>query len=106
MDAKNERRVFDMLMDTSVKDNTAQYFLLTPKLLPDLKYEAGVTVIIVHNSDTMCNYNEWNLEKILAAKMALNVKKESMVSKQGTDESDIEEVPVPRKPTAPLVDLN
>ena len=67
MDAKNERRVFDMLMNTSVKDNTAQYFLLTPKLLPDLTNEAGVTVIIVHNSENMCNYNEWNLDNILQA---------------------------------------
>ena len=67
MDAKNERRVFDMLMNTSVKENTAQYFLLTPKLLPDLTYEAGVTVIIVHNSENMCGYNEWNLENILKA---------------------------------------
>ena len=70
MDAKNERRVFDMLINTSVKDNTAQYFLLTPKLLPDLRYEPGVTVIIVHNSDTMCSYNEWNLNKILEAAKA------------------------------------
>ena len=72
MDAKNERRVFDMLMHTSVKDNTAQYFLLTPKLLPDLKYEKGVTVLIVHNSDTMCSYKEWDLGSIIAAKEAAN----------------------------------
>ena len=65
MDAKNERRVFDMLIDTSVKDNTAQYFLLTPKLLPDLHYEPGVTVCIVHNSDTMCRYDEWDLDKMI-----------------------------------------
>ena len=67
MDAKNERRVFDMLINTSVKDNTAQYFLLTPKLLPNLTYEEGVAVIIVHNSDTMCGYDEWNLDDILEA---------------------------------------
>jgi len=69
MDARNERRVFDMLMNTSVKDNTAQYFLLTPKLLPDLQYEDGVTIIIVHNSETMCSYKEWDIEKTIEAQM-------------------------------------
>ena len=72
MDAVNERRVFDMLMNTSVKDNSAQYFLLTPKLLPNLKYERGVTVLIVHNSETMCSYREWNFDSIIAAKEAIN----------------------------------
>ena len=43
----------------------AQYFLLTPKLLPDLHYETGVTVLIVHNSDTMCSYDQWNLDKMI-----------------------------------------
>ena len=33
------RKVFDMLMSTAVKDQTAQYFLLTPKLLPNLTYQ-------------------------------------------------------------------
>lgn len=69
MDARNERRVFDMLMETSVKDNSAQYFLLTPKLLPDLQYEDGVTIIIVHNSETMCSYKEWDIEKTIEAQM-------------------------------------
>ena len=72
MDAVNERRVFDMLMKTSVKDNSAQYFLLTPKLLPNLNYEAGVNVLIVHNSDTMCSYREWDFDNIIAAKEASN----------------------------------
>ena len=67
MDAKNERRVFDMLINTSVKEKTVQYFLLTPKLLPDLHYEAGVTVLIVHNSNTMCDYNKWNLNDIICS---------------------------------------
>jgi hypothetical protein len=31
-----------MLMATSVKDQTAQYFLLTPKLLTNLTYQVKV----------------------------------------------------------------
>ena len=38
MDAVNERRVFDLLVQTSCEERRAQYFLLTPKLLPDLTY--------------------------------------------------------------------
>ena len=42
MDERNERKVFDLIIETAVRANTAQYFLLTPKLLSDLKYERGV----------------------------------------------------------------
>jgi hypothetical protein len=56
-----------MLMATSVKDQTAQYFLLTPKLLPDLKYADGVTVLIVHHGHDMCSHNEWNIGNFLKA---------------------------------------
>ena len=38
-----------------------QYFLLTPKLLPDLNYERGVKVLVVHNSVKMCANDEWDL---------------------------------------------
>ena len=72
MDAKNERRVFDMLIETSVKKNTAQYFLLTPKLLPDLQYDLGVTVIIVYNGDSMCNYQEWDNDKFVSTQQNLS----------------------------------
>ena len=41
MDAVNERRVFDLLVQTSCEERRAQYFLLTPKLLPDLTYARG-----------------------------------------------------------------
>ncbi len=41
MDAINERRVFDMLIETAVRRNSAQYFLLTPKLLTGLRYDPG-----------------------------------------------------------------
>ena len=40
------RKVFDMLMSTAVKDQTAQYFLLTPKLLPNLNYEVNYLNIL------------------------------------------------------------
>lgn len=33
MDAKNERKVFDLIVDITSKSNSAQYFLLTPKVI-------------------------------------------------------------------------
>lgn len=32
MDAPNERRIFDLLIESTSKENTAQYFLITPKV--------------------------------------------------------------------------
>lgn len=46
MDSQNERRVFEMIMNTARK-NSAQYFLLTPKLLADLPYADNVTMIFI-----------------------------------------------------------
>ena len=46
MDAVNERRVFDLLVQTSCEERRAQYFLLTPKLLPDLTYARDYSIDI------------------------------------------------------------
>lgn len=32
MDANNERRIFELLVDSTGRPNTAQYFLITPKV--------------------------------------------------------------------------
>ncbi|KAL0107255.1 hypothetical protein PUN28_015650 [Cardiocondyla obscurior] len=49
MDAMNERRVFDLLVKITGRPGSSQYFLLTPKLLPDLTYAETVTVHCVFN---------------------------------------------------------
>ncbi|CAJ0905090.1 1095_t:CDS:10, partial [Entrophospora sp. SA101] len=38
MDPKNERLVHHQMVQTACRPNTSQYFLITPKLLPDLNY--------------------------------------------------------------------
>jgi chromosome segregation ATPase len=65
MDERNERKVFDLLIETSVRSNSAQYFMLTPKLLCDLNYERGVTVLIVHNGTEMCSDKKWNIKNFI-----------------------------------------
>lgn len=66
MDAVNERKVFDLLVKTSCEESNAQYFLLTPKLLPGLKYNPRMNVLFVHNGPNMMHYSEWNLDNFIS----------------------------------------
>ena len=63
MDARNERRVFELLVRTSCSENSAQYFLLTPKLLKGLDYSPRMNVLIVNNGPHMCHHSEWNMSE-------------------------------------------
>ena len=57
MDERNERKVFDLLIETSVRAETpSQYFLLTPKLLNDLHFVRGVQIHNVHNGIGKSNF--------------------------------------------------
>ncbi|XP_053681071.1 structural maintenance of chromosomes protein 5 [Anopheles nili] len=49
MDPTNERKVFNMLVDETCREGQSQYFFVTPKLLPRLKYNDKMNVIVVHN---------------------------------------------------------
>jgi structural maintenance of chromosomes protein 5 len=49
MDPKNERMIFEQVTRQASQPNTPQYFLITPKLLPDLFFEANCTVLTVLN---------------------------------------------------------
>ncbi|KAK0082913.1 hypothetical protein PV325_010331 [Microctonus aethiopoides] len=60
MDAVNERRVFDLIVKMTSKADSAQYFLLTPKLLPNLKYTEQVRVHIVFNGPYVVPWNRFN----------------------------------------------
>ena len=77
MDARNERMVFDLLVKTACSSGRdgdgdddeeeegggiSQYFLLTPKLLPDLDYgeeDSCLDVLMVHSGIGMCSHTEW-----------------------------------------------
>ncbi|XP_055908199.1 structural maintenance of chromosomes protein 5 [Eupeodes corollae] len=49
MDPRNERRIFDMLVDETTKAGSSQYFFVTPKLLPNLSCNERMTVHVVFN---------------------------------------------------------
>ncbi|XP_035229547.1 structural maintenance of chromosomes protein 5-like [Stegodyphus dumicola] len=50
MDSVNERKVFNLISNSTKERGCSQYFLLTPKLLTDLPYHSGVSVHIIYNS--------------------------------------------------------
>ncbi|XP_076285291.1 structural maintenance of chromosomes 5 [Lasioglossum baleicum] len=63
MDALNERRVFNLLVKMTGKPNSSQYFLLTPKLLPDLQYSETVTVHCVFNGPYMISHTDFDTKE-------------------------------------------
>ena len=63
MDAVNERRVFNLLVQMTGRPNSSQYFLLTPKLLPDLQYSETVTVHCVFNGPLMISHTEFDTKE-------------------------------------------
>ncbi|XP_064620307.1 structural maintenance of chromosomes protein 5-like isoform X3 [Lineus longissimus] len=71
MDAINERKVYELVVQTACRENTSQYFLLTPKLLPDLQYADNMTVLCIYNGPYMINHTEWNLKKFIKRRTKL-----------------------------------
>ncbi|CAN8220491.1 unnamed protein product [Coccothraustes coccothraustes] len=63
MDPVNERRVFEMVVETACKKMTSQYFLITPKLLRNLTYNDKMTVLFVFNGPFMLETYKWNLKR-------------------------------------------
>ncbi|XP_068603911.1 structural maintenance of chromosomes protein 5-like [Brachionichthys hirsutus] len=60
MDPVNERRVFDIMVQTACKETTSQYFFITPKLLTNLNYTEEMTILFVHNGLHMLPPDKWD----------------------------------------------
>ncbi|GLH06082.1 Uncharacterized protein GBIM_11601 [Gryllus bimaculatus] len=67
MDAVNERRVFELLANAPADENTPQYFLLTPKLLPHLTYSRSMTVTCIMNG-TVQKMRCWKIAQQVEAR--------------------------------------
>lgn len=59
MDAQNERRIWEQVVRAASKEDTPQYFLVTPKLLPDLTYTEDMVVLVVFNGPANMNQEQW-----------------------------------------------
>ncbi|XP_048383273.1 structural maintenance of chromosomes protein 5 isoform X2 [Stegostoma tigrinum] len=73
MDPTNERRVFEMVVRTACKENTSQYFFITPKLLQNLTYSDNMTVLCVYNGPHMLPPGRWNLKAFLRRRRRVQV---------------------------------
>eukprot|EP00038_Savillea_parva_P018994 m.26072 g.26072 ORF g.26072 m.26072 type:complete len:1078 (+) comp4290_c0_seq1:23-3256(+) len=62
MDQRNERRVFEQVVHCSEADGQAQYFMVSPKLLPDLKYSEAMKVIIIFSGPWL-KADEWHTQE-------------------------------------------
>ena len=51
MDARAERAVHNSLVEVTCKEESGQYFLITPKLLSDLEYDERMTVLCIANGE-------------------------------------------------------
>ncbi|KAK5648718.1 hypothetical protein RI129_003610 [Pyrocoelia pectoralis] len=71
MDSNNERRIFELLVDATTQSDTSQYFFITPKLVPNLKFVQGITVHIVHNGPFVSSQKKWNNAFDYVKKVAL-----------------------------------
>ncbi|ORX59081.1 P-loop containing nucleoside triphosphate hydrolase protein [Piromyces finnis] len=77
MDSRNERLIHAQLVDAASQDGTSQYFLITPKLLPDLKYNSKMKVLCIYNGEWQMIENKHKVDKIDFRKY-INKKKESL----------------------------
>ncbi|KAG6836487.1 hypothetical protein H0H93_007586 [Arthromyces matolae] len=51
MDQRAERSVHNSMVQVTCKPDSAQYFLITPKLLPDLMYHERMKILCVNNGE-------------------------------------------------------
>jgi len=79
MDAMNERRIFDLVVDVSAKTES-QYFLLTPKLLKGLNYAEHMNVLCIYNGAQTLSFKDWDLGRIL--------QKQGRIKQQQEEDSD------------------
>ncbi|UZJ51628.1 hypothetical protein CBS101457_000948 [Exobasidium rhododendri] len=51
MDQKYERQVHNHMVNVTCRENAGQYFLITPKLLPNLSYHDRMKVLVINNGE-------------------------------------------------------
>ncbi|ORZ12799.1 P-loop containing nucleoside triphosphate hydrolase protein [Absidia repens] len=73
MDPRNERMIHEQIVKSASLAGTSQYFLITPKLLPDLYYNEHMRVLCIYNG-------EWQPEKLKSADHYLRQAKEAMAA--------------------------
>jgi len=65
MDPRNERMVFQQVVNSACQPGRPQYFLITPKLLPDLQFTEDVTVLCIFNGPWQIPQKKWPMAQLL-----------------------------------------
>lgn len=76
MDPRNERMVHERMVDIACQERTSQYFLVTPKLLPNLKFHEKMKVHVINSGEHVPEVRTgggWDFRNM--AKVALRVRK-------------------------------
>ncbi len=76
MDPRNERMVHERMVDIACNEHTSQYFLITPKLLRNLRYDPRMKVHCICSGEHMPEHdprskNKMNLAKFVKIQRAL-----------------------------------
>ncbi|KAL0079344.1 hypothetical protein J3Q64DRAFT_1682602 [Phycomyces blakesleeanus] len=71
MDPRNERMIHEQIVQGASRPGTAQYFLITPKLLPDLYYNERMRVLCIYNGEWQPACLKPTREYLLKAKAAV-----------------------------------
>ncbi|KAJ3240298.1 Structural maintenance of chromosomes protein 5 [Chytriomyces hyalinus] len=66
MDPRNERAVHSQMVEIACEAGSSQYFLITPKLLPDLEYHVNMKILTIYNGDYQPE--KFDIEGFLAKK--------------------------------------
>lgn len=77
MDPRNERMVHERMVNIACQERTSQYFLVTPKLLPGLKFHPKMKVHVINSGEHIPSAESvqggWDLSAM--AKLALRSRK-------------------------------
>ena len=65
MDAQYERAVHNSLVEVTCKPDAGQYFLITPKLLPDLRYHERMRILCVNNGEWLPEEKEHGMGSMM-----------------------------------------
>lgn len=72
MDPRNERMVHERMVEIACKEHTSQYFLITPKLLTNLRYDKRMKVHCIASGEYMPeDHRKMDIQKILAMRRAI-----------------------------------
>jgi hypothetical protein len=65
MDQRAERTVHNEMVEVTCKEDSAQYFLITPKLLPSLRYHKRMKILCVNNGEWLPEEKMGNMMRMI-----------------------------------------